>query len=343
MIELVYEDYKLDMDDYIQDVVEIHAQATPFWTEYQENKKFDLINEIQGLEDLRKLPYFTDDDIRSRPPEDFVPTNLPKSQRVLSTSSGTTGEQKHVYWSRNIINHMVNYAEWVLRERDFPYNELWVCTGPGNDIFKIFLNDLAGRFDGDFKYLEVDAAAAKKAFLSKDPAAIKQFFDSVSGEVEKIAQEHDIGVYEDIAPLMSESADRLSEDKRNKIRGLLLGGVETTIEKIELFREKFPNAEIGGWYGDFMNGTGMIRAINPSGIIYQPFFPYVVWEVRDLDDIGKNMGYGERGEVITHRLGPDIFIPNRRIGDEAERMEPLSPLKWDGVKNVTRLPKHPDQ
>ena len=343
MTKLVYADQDVDMDEYVNFVAAHHAKETPFWTKYQETNRFDLEKEINCIDDLRKLPYFPDNVLRVIPAEDLVPRKIPPEERVLSVSSGTTGEQKRIYWWKHTIDYMVKYAEYALNESGFPYNELWVCTGPKNDLFKIFLRDLSECFNGSFHYIEVDASAAKKAFMGKDPAAVKEFFDSVSGEVEKIAMLEDIGVYEDIAPLMAESARRLPEEKRKWVKGLLLGGVETTPEKIEMFGESFPNAAVSGWYGDFMNGTGMIREFDRQGITYQPFFPYAVLEVRDIDSLDRRVSYGERGEVVSHRLGPDIFIPNRRVGDEAERARPVEPLQWDGVRNVTRLSTQPGQ
>jgi len=336
MPKLVYEEWIVDLDEHVQNVVDIHARETPFWLEYQQRNNFDLIGEIECFDDLRKLPYFTDEDLRAVPPESLVPSSFPPGKMVLSVSSGTTGEPKKVYWSRDVVDTMVRYAHCALKEDDFPYGGLWACTGPRNEMFRYFLKGLCGTFMGEMEYVEVDAAAIKRAFGSGDPALMKAFFDDVLGRVGKLA-ENGMSVYEDIAPLMAEAADRLPENKRNGVRGLLLGGVATTLDKIDFFRSRFPNAKVGGWYGDFMNGTGMMRKVDESGLAYQPFFPYAVWEVRDLDDFERSAAYGGRGEVLSHRLGMDLFLPNRRVGDEAERARPVEPFQWDGVKNVTRL------
>ncbi len=338
-VDLIYRPKRVDLDAHIEQVASMHARETPFWIRFQEERGFNLKREIHSLDDLQKLPHFTDEDIRTVSPEDRVPRRFLKRKRelVLSTSSGTTGDPKACYWHEDTISQQIDYASYVLRQQNFPSGENWLCTGTQNEFLKRFLEGLCKKYSGIFEYIQVDGGIVKRALTS--PADERErILNTVVERILRSFSGKEIGVYEDISPLMERSGAKLSQKKREQVLGILLGGVATTQESYRKFRKQmYTNAKICGWYGDFMNGMAMMQPDQADNLFYQSFFPHTVFDGRALDDVSQRARYGERCEVVSHVISKELFLPNRRTGDEAAKGYPTPPFRWDSYGNVGRL------
>ncbi len=335
MTYIFYEDKEIDENKHLSETIKFHFKHTPFWIRFQDKNKID-ISKIREIKDLNIFPFFNDDDIRNINPENLIPIPFIKEREKLikSTSSGTTGHPKVSYWHNDTVESMINFAEKVLRLHSFPENENWVCTGPDNDLFKEFIRRVSERMKGKFVYIQIDAKKAKKI---NDPR--HDFFTSFVDEIKNHFKTKKIGVYEDIAPIIRRTGLELELEKRENVKGVMFGGVGMNFEDYKHFKDVlFKNAVICGWYGDFMNGTSMfIPSESSNSLVYRPLYPYVILDVRDKNNFSKNIKYGERGVVISHRISKELFLPNRITGDAATRIKPIEPFYWDGVADIGRM------
>ncbi len=329
-----------DVNTHLEKTIPTHLEYTPYWTHFAENTKLKR-DGLVSLEDLRKLPYVGDDLLRSLNPEDLTPSHYVKDDLVRSTSSGTTGEHKTVYWDSRLIEDMANYGGWTLSLRGFPDGGYWLGTVTDNPMLKMFLNRLAGYFGAEFHEVEVDGKTAKQVLAGRTEEERMRYFQPIVDRLLDVFQARDVRVYEDIAPLLAMTGRKLRElGIGNSLEGILFGGVRMNRDVLSMFqRDLYTNRKFGGWYGDYMSGMSMLINENPdsNNLTYFPFAPYVIAEVRKEDDISETVKEGERGIVVVHRIGPDIFLPNRITGDSAVRVR-SSHVDWDGVGDVNRLP-----
>jgi acyl-coenzyme A synthetase/AMP-(fatty) acid ligase len=110
-----------------------------------------------------------------------------------------------------------------------------------------------------------------------------------------------------------------------KIRYVLLSGAHVDLDTLDLLREIFPNTTITMVFGSTMILAQAITRRNcdsgPSEgrFVFDPRTPYVVFSVVD-PDTGKEVPYGQRGQVVMHHISKGMLIPNNIERDSAIRV-----------------------
>lgn len=303
-----------------------HAEDAPYHQQLQEELAaddtvdIDSYADIETWADLRTVfSYHDDDDLQDLDPDDLNP-GYDKDALVYSRSSGTTGEPKEIYWHWRDVLDNVEYTADVLDEQGIiPADADWVATTTPNKVLDYTIRGVANRFDGSIDVLEVEPGPIKRALLSGDRELMDEQLGPIADEITTYFEQNDVKVYEDIAPLMLYVGEQLSREQRENVEALLIGGVGTDEETVErLTEEVFPNAELSGWYGDYMHGSNMMVA--PAELQYEAASPGTWLEVRDRDDLDTVVDGGEAGELVSHAVQRGFFVPNRRIGDKATRV-----------------------
>lgn len=315
----------------------MHGESTPYHRQVRDRLRKEEgmdYTDIMTREDLRKVfDYMEDEELVEMSPEELCPDHYDEDELVLSRSSGTTGEPKRVYWHEEDILKNVDYMEDQLREEGVPDDEYWLATVTPNPVLKYALEELSERFDGELQTIEVDPAPVKKALMSGDRERIQEAFEEASEPVREAFEENDVGVYEDIAPMMEYVGSQIDDEDKETLETALIGGVGTDRDTVETITEDlFPDTTLTGWYGDYMNGFSMMD--EPESLEYFPNTPDVMLEVREFDDRDQRVDVGERGEVISHAIRRGFFVPNRRIGDQGRRIVDEGD---DGVADIGRL------
>lgn len=98
---------KAFQDEKIRDLVSYMAMEVPYYQEWFFRSGINP-NEIQSLEDLRKLPVVNKALMRNEGIERFAACDFPKNKRLSSRSSGSTGEPFSFYESK--LSYSVNMA-----------------------------------------------------------------------------------------------------------------------------------------------------------------------------------------------------------------------------------------
>lgn len=101
------------------------ALRTPFYKKRLEKVGISSPEDIKALEDLKKIPFTSKDDLRESYPNGILSVNLDEVVRIHS-SSGTTGTPTVIYHTQEDLD---NWTELVARSI--------VCTGAGReDVFQ---------------------------------------------------------------------------------------------------------------------------------------------------------------------------------------------------------------
>lgn len=145
----------------------------------------------------------------------------------------------------------------------------------------------------------------------------------------------------------------MNQEQRMRIRGVHYGGVSILPEQYNNFREHlFPNAVHIAGYGNTLFGLCMELEASMNGDLeYFPPGPRMVVQCISTKDgirpdknrLNHIVEYGEKGQIVCHRLDESFFIPNMFERDEAVRIAPTKTAKslgifQDGIKNPTLLP-----
>jgi len=306
----------------------LHGETTPYHREKQRELGIEYAD-LQTWKDLRvAFDQLDDDDLRQIEPESIIPGHYSQDELVPSHSSGTTGAPKTVYWHQTDVEANIESTAARLESADIPENTHWVATATPNPVLKQTLRGLAEHFNGTIDILEVDPTPVKQALQAGE--SVEETLRPIAQRVCDAFNGKQVGVYEDIAPMMKFVGHMLPRETREQIDSLLVGGVGTTNDLVdELTDQVFPNASLTGWYGDYMNGTSGMHT--PESLEYVPQYPDIAFEVRKTENLDTLVSSGEQGELVSHAIRRGFFLPNRRVGDGAR------PIQINGIDCVTDI------
>jgi len=143
----------------------------------------------------------------------------------------------------------------------------------------------------------------------------------------------------------------MSEAQRMRIKGVHYGGLALTRELYEKFRRNiFPKAVHLSGYGNSLFGMcPELFSVEPRPLDYYPQGSRLIIRLIPMNDISdeermrQKVGYGERGQIMFHRLDQSGLIVNMCERDSAERIPPPSGLEYlgfrqDGFRSPEPLP-----
>lgn len=324
------------LPDHIQERIALHGEESPYHQELQDELGIDY-DDLETWDDLRTVfGYLDDDDLVSMDARDLVPDVYNDDELLRSQSSGTTGAPKEVFYHEDDARASAEHVVEALDRQDImPEETHWAGTVTPNEVLEYTLEYAADAYDSGIDLVKVEnPGKLKGALMTDDKEKQAQALDPFADQIVDVFEENDVTVYEDIAPLMNYvGTQKLSEEHRENVDVLLIGGVGTEQELVDHLTENvFPNADLSGWYGDYMTGFSMIQ--EPNDLEYAPQRPDIQIEVRDTDDLDEMVDREDDGEVVAHAIRRGYFVPNRRIGDAATRGENNGK---ETIKDIGRL------
>lgn len=84
-------------DKAFRNIIKYSYTIPLYHDKYKKNKVTP--NDIKGIEDIKKLPIISKEDIRSGFPDEIIPRNFDKNNNYLISSSGSTGKPLFIYCS----------------------------------------------------------------------------------------------------------------------------------------------------------------------------------------------------------------------------------------------------
>lgn len=327
---------KKELDLAISEAVRLHFRETPYWVKYAKEHRIsprdigsyeDFIYHV-GPQPEGKLPRIVDGKF-TVDPKLFKPKSL--KEVFPSTSSGTTGPQKVVFWSKKSNETIVRYYDECLDLSDVPRNINWIIPGP-EGLYRVHLERVMKERGGKAFFIPVETRGLKRKLMEGKREEIMRHFDPMLERVEEIVSQEEIGgivVVPFIIPLLQE---RGLFEKMN-LRAMAFGGMEMSPEVLANLKRGF-GLKVVGWYGHFLLGPCFHFDDGSNNLNY---FPNPLVKVDVVDEDGELVPYGEEGRLRITRFGDDILWTQLE-NDFAKRIKPRRDLDihLDGFSNVHR-------
>jgi thienamycin biosynthesis protein ThnN len=335
-----------DMTNNLRDILALHfhpEKGTPYWLGRQRQLGIDVVHEVRGIGDLWKLGPMDDQSLRGLPVEEFVPrTFLSRKHRlIIGDSAGSLGSPKIAAFSeedfrRAFVEPFVRAA----RAMRFPRRENWLFVGPsGPHIIGKAARACAGRLKSmDPFAVDFDPRWAKK--MKPGSMGQRRYLEHVIEQALEVMHMQDIGVLFATPAVLTVLGERMSEVQRMRIKGVHYGGLALTGELYEKFRRDiFPKAVHLSGYGNSLFGMcPELFSVEPRPIDYYPQGSRLVIRLIPMNDVSdqermrQKVAYGERGQIMFHRLDQSGLIVNMCERDSAERIPPPSGLEYPGFR-----------
>lgn len=331
-------------DELIQAAMKWHFSeqtGSPFWLDRVKKLDFDPIRDVRTFEDLKLFPNIVNElrDVRA---EDLIPKGYQSLSELYGVyeSGGTTGAPKRIVCMHDWMERWLAFSQRQLDARQVPRNLNWLALMPdGPHIFGAALREGARRSGGILFTIDMDPRWVKKCIAEGRGEDAGRYAEHLIHQARFLLQTQDLGVMITTPPLLERIAkyDDLVALINQKIKIIQWGGAHMDADTRRLFRtEIFPGIQMQGGYGSTMVLGGSLERIDPGATdlcIFDPLSPYISFSVVD-PNTGKNVPYGERGQVIMNHVSKGMLLPNNLERDTAVRVEPPPGQMGDSVADV---------
>jgi phenylacetate-coenzyme A ligase PaaK-like adenylate-forming protein len=326
----------------------IHFDPTsgaPYWLEVARRVDFDPRENIQNVEDLARLGPMDQEALATRPIEDFIPRSQlhHRARWIVAESGGTLGAPKFAVHRRDEF-HAAFVEPFLAAARlaGFPREEPWLFIGPsGPHIIALAARACAvGLGAAEPFSVDFDPRWAKK--LPEDSFALTRYRAHIQEQALRILRTQRVGVLFSTPPVIDGLGEQMEEKKRAAIRGIHFGGMAVGADLLRRLRTLFPHAVMLAGYGNTLLGMApQLRApqLRDVHVEQPPYYPHgarlilrpvPLGEAPDDERIKKQVGLGERGQVMAHRLDETQLILNLLERDTAIRVAPPAEARGDG-------------
>jgi thienamycin biosynthesis protein ThnN len=323
-------------------IVRIHFDednGAPYWLDKQKEIGVDISKSIQCIEDLSILGPMDEQALATRPVVDFIPRIFQqKKDYVLAETAGTLGRPKFAVHREDefrsaFITPFVKAAQRI----SFPSNCHWLFVGPtGPHVIGRAARACARQMDaGDVFTVDFDPRWAKK--LPSGSFAAQRYLEHIEAQALRILTVQNIGVLFSTPAVLSSLAEKMNKTKRLAIEGIHLGGMSAGAEFMDKMNEFFPDAVVLSGYGNTL--FGMMPQLcydRQAGFDYFPYGYRLIVRIIPIApdcetiDISSCVEYGERGQLVVHRLDEMQFIANLVERDTAIRLKSNPDAAEDG-------------
>ena len=356
MMKVPYLPDPVDLDSRAQMIAEMHFDknyGAPYWIRYQEKNNVNLskidswaqLLEIPPQPEAALQPVWDGREYVCNPQPDVL---LPKKVKRYATlyqsqSSGSTQKPKKCIWSQQSLGESIASSNYYLDRFDVPRDADWLVVGPAT-LYQTYMLELArSRGSNPQFFVSVPTDGIKPLFakpvdqLEEGPKYYRKKIteDSVSGVKAYLEGENNIKV---MIALPFNIDDFVDVPEMQNLDTILFVGFGMNGDKVKEWKEKFPNANLLGFYTHFMNATAPYVPCE-GHLDYYAAEPLVHFDVAEYDekrpDEVNPVKMGERGRICFTRAGNDIFW--RQWEDAATRIPPCEPFPWDGVRDIDRF------
>ncbi|MDN3514693.1 MAG: hypothetical protein NG747_09865 [Candidatus Brocadia sp.] len=350
--------FGMPIDVWVRHIISVHfdpVNGSPYWLQKEKMLGIDARRDVSSLDDLHILGPMEEEDLRRYPLEYFIPAIYLKNKEelILGETAGTTGLPKVTAYLKN--EFYMTFVEWfryIAVYRGFPSAVNWLWVGPsGPHIIGKAVGPVAKSMGSmDPFSIDMDPRWVKK--LKPDSLGYKRYLDHIIEQALDVIKRQNIEVIYSTPPLLIKLAEAMNYGQRIQIRGIHYGGVAIGKEQLKRFKtDIFPYAVHIAGYGNTLFGLCMEITESQNGDLnYYPPGPRMVVQIvstkngiqPDKNRLAEVVEYGERGQVVCHRLDESFFIPNMFERDEAIRIAPAKDVQslgiyQDGVRNPSLL------
>lgn len=336
---------RVDPQEFIRAAMEWHFNpdtGSAYWLKRAKSLNFDPRKDIKSVGDLALFPNIVDE-LRDVRVEDLIPRGYGPHPEIVGIyeSGGTTGAPKRVVFLRDWFDRSQAWTSARLDAHGLPRNVNWLVIFPsGPHGAGEILKRQATERGGLTFTIDMDPRWVKKLIAAGKIEEAEAYAEHLVEQAAYLLRTQDIGFLATTPPMLERIArhEDLVELINQKVKGIIWGGAHMDADTRHLYRtEVFPGVKLVGLYGSTMALGGTTERLGLSDddpCIFDPPSPFLIFRVID-PTTGRQVGYGERGQVVMNHLSKNMLLPNNLERDLATRIEPPEGQLGDSVADVT--------
>ena len=325
--------------------------GSPFWLERAKALAFDPVADVRSFADLSRFPNVANE-LRDARADDLIPRGYGPRPGVVGVyeSGGTTGPPKRVVLLQDWLDKLLDWTGAQLDAHGVPQGVNWLLAVPSGPHM---VGDIIARqavFRGGLPFrIDLDPRWVKRRIGEGKAADAADYGEHIVDQLAHHLQTQDVGVLLTTPPTLERLVQRddLLKLVQEKVKAIYWLGTQMDADSRHLYRTSiFPDIVLYGGLGSTMilgNATERLGLSDDDPCIYDPFSPYMTFQVVDPDKPTEPVPYGERGQVIMHHVSKAVLMPNNLERDQATRFEPPEGAVGDSVADITPLPTFDDQ
>ncbi|MEX5634506.1 phenazine antibiotic biosynthesis protein [Parafrankia sp. FMc2] len=319
-------------DEFIREAMAWHFSpetGSPFWLERARALDFDPVVDVRTMADLAMFDNVVDD-LRAVPLESLVPLGYSASgtsgvRPEVGESGGTTGEPKRVFTFPDVKKQSWTWYWSRLAEHGVGVDRNWLGVVPaGPHMVGILARDTAAHFGAIYFTVDLDPRWAKRCAARGAVDELRSYVEHLVDQIEWILRSQDIGLIAITPPLLEAvcQRDHLVDLINEKVSTITWSGASMDHDTREMLRtDVFPGVDLIGIFGSAMIFCGIPE--RPGGrsdepAVFDPPSPFSSFSVVD-PETRQPVPYGERGQLLTHHITRNLFLPNNLERDTAVR------------------------
>jgi hypothetical protein len=314
--------------------------GSPYWLRTATNLDFNPLTDINTFDDLRRFPSLVNE-LRDVAVDDLIPRGYgsPAPIPLIFESGGTTGAPKRTVQFPDWVEQVTRWQTEDFRAGGFVAGRDLLCLMPsGPHGVGYFSRAVSERLGSICHQVDLDPRWVKKLAACDAARAVSDYVEHVIDQAKFVLQSQDIANLHTTAPLLEAIArdDRLTQLVGEKVRFAVLSGAHVDADTFDLLREIFPATTITMFFGSTMilsQATTRDPNADSASFVFDPRTPYVAFWVVD-PDTGRQVPYGERGQVVMNHISKGMFIPNNLERDSAIRMPGPDGQVGDSLSDV---------
>ncbi len=306
--------------------------GSPYWLERAKTLGFDPREEILSVANLPRMGLMDAEDLCGHPLEHFVPKRVlqRRADLIVAQTGGTLGRPVWTAYSQQefeeaFVTPFLAAAEHV----GFPQGGNWLYVGPSGPHIIARAADAIARKTGSSAPFSVDFDSGWAKKLPAGSFGAGRYVTHVIEQALAVLQQQDISVLFTTPPLLAGLSEGMTNEQRQRIRGVHYGGVALAPDLLRTFQqERFPNAVHLSGYGNTLFGCCLELNIAPDRPLH--YFPHgdrlIFGTVPAVGDEPKKAprydAMGERCRLVFSRLDHSVLLLNLLERDEASLIAP---------------------
>ena len=336
------------MSALLEKILKLHLHpetGTPYWLDKQRELGFSICKRIQSIDNLHELGPFDLQALVERPFTDFIPrAMLSRNTLIIGETGGATGAPKTtVYFEHEFHAAFVEPFLSTCSEKNTFNNGYWLWLGPnGPHIIGKAARQIAQITTGSDVF-SVDFDPRWYRSLTQGTVARKRYLDHLVEQAIQIIRQQNIRYLFSTPVMLVEMIKIMEEEQKQAIEFIYLGGMSVAVATMNELGDAFPNAQFLSGYGNTLFGVCHELAPHRSDNQLPTYFPpaerigvrLVSMDVdkSDSERLRNVVAYGERGQVVMHRLDQSCFLANVMERDSGIRVVASGDDNGDGIRD----------
>lgn len=330
----------IPVNEHLRNILALHfhpRHGAPYWLEREKVLGFDIQERIQTVDDLPLLGPMDLDALCRYPVQAFIPSKFADRPIICAETGGATGTPKSTAWFEEDLHQafVQPFLQATYRAREtWPKDGHWLWLGPGGPhvIGKVAHRIAQETTGSDAFSVDFDPRWFRR--LNTGSVAATRYRQHVLDQGVRILNQQNIRYLFVTPAVLTPLIEQMTQEAKERIRFIYLGGMPVSEDNLALYQQQFPAAETLCGYGNTLFGVCHQGA--GEGVCYYPASDQHIVQVvtlnEQLDDterLQKPVAYGERGQVVMHRLTESAFLANVMERDSGMRITG----ERDGVAN----------